>query len=71
VVSIADLQQKLKQNRWVGTGNEHPLLGVDAKWQFDLADPDGTRVEFMEFKPVKEPCCSPYTGLQPSPSQTW
>ena len=71
VVSIADLQQKLKQNGWVGTGNEHPLLGVDAKWQFDLADPDGTRVEFMEFKPVKEPCCSPYTGTQPSLSQTW
>ncbi|MGA2727750.1 MAG: VOC family protein [Terracidiphilus sp.] len=71
VVSIADLQQKLKQNGWVGTGSEHPLLGVDAKWQFDLADPDGTRVEFMEFKPVKEPCCSPYTGTQPSPSQTW
>jgi catechol 2,3-dioxygenase-like lactoylglutathione lyase family enzyme len=71
VISIADLQQKLKQNGWVGTGNEHPLLGVDAKWQFDLADPDGTRVEFMEFKPVKEPCCSPYTGTQPTPSQTW
>ncbi|MGO9434686.1 MAG: VOC family protein [Terracidiphilus sp.] len=71
VVSIADLQQKLRQNGWAGTGHEHPLLGVDAKWQFDLADPDGTRVEFMEFKPVKEPCCSPYTGPQPSPSPTW
>jgi catechol 2,3-dioxygenase-like lactoylglutathione lyase family enzyme len=71
VVSIADLQQKLKQNGWVATANEQPLLGVDAKWQFDLADPDGTRVEFMEFKPVKEPCCSPYTGPQPSPSQSW
>jgi catechol 2,3-dioxygenase-like lactoylglutathione lyase family enzyme len=71
VVSIADLQQKLKQNGWMGTGREHPLLGVDAKWQFDLADPDGTRVEFMEFKPVKEPCCSPYSGTQPSSSQSW
>jgi catechol 2,3-dioxygenase-like lactoylglutathione lyase family enzyme len=71
VVGIADLQKKLKQNGWVGTGHEHALLGVDAKWQFDLADPDGTRVEFMEFKPVKEPCCSPYTSPQPSPSQSW
>jgi catechol 2,3-dioxygenase-like lactoylglutathione lyase family enzyme len=71
VVSIADLQKGLKQNGWVSTANEQPLLGVDAKWQFDLADPDGTRVEFMEFKPVKDPCCSPYTGPQPSSSQSW
>ena len=71
VVTIADLQKSLKQNGWVSTLNEQPLLGVDAKWQFDLADPDGTRVEFMEFKPVKDPCCSPYTGPQPSTTQSW
>jgi catechol 2,3-dioxygenase-like lactoylglutathione lyase family enzyme len=71
VVRVSDLEQKLKQNGWVASGNEHPVLGVDAKWQFDLADPDETRVEFMEFLPVKEPCCSPYTGPQPSPTQSW
>ena len=71
VVSIADLQQKLKRNGWLATAPVKPLLGVDAKWQFDLNDPDGTRVEFMEFRPVKEPCCSPYTGPQPIPSTTW
>ena len=50
-------------------GRDPKLLGVDGKIQLDLTDPDGTRVEFMEFKPVKDPCCSPYTGTQPSPSQ--
>jgi hypothetical protein len=25
----------------------------------------------MEFKPVKEACCSPYTGTQPEPSSSW
>jgi len=39
--------------------------------QLDLNDPDGTRVEFMEFKPVQEPCCSAYTGVQPTPSDSW
>jgi catechol 2,3-dioxygenase-like lactoylglutathione lyase family enzyme len=71
VVSMADVEQKLKHNGWVPAEHEQPLLGVDAKWQLDLHDPDGTRVEFMEFLPMKDPCCSPYTGRQPSPAQTW
>ena len=71
VVSMAEVQQKLKQNGWAPAPNEKPLLGVDAKWQLDLHDPDGTRVEFMEYAPVKDPCCSPYTGVQPSPAQSW
>jgi catechol 2,3-dioxygenase-like lactoylglutathione lyase family enzyme len=72
VVTVADLQQKLKANGWTPAPDQPaPLLGVDAKWQFDLHDPDGTRVEFMEFAPVKEPCCSKYTGPQPTPSAAW
>jgi catechol 2,3-dioxygenase-like lactoylglutathione lyase family enzyme len=71
VVSMADVEQKLKHNGWTPGEHEQPLLGVDAKWQLDLHDPDGTRVEFMEFLPVKDPCCSPYTGRQPSPAQSW
>jgi len=39
--------------------------------QMPLTDPDGTRVEFMEFLPVKEACCSPYTGSQTSPGPAW
>jgi catechol 2,3-dioxygenase-like lactoylglutathione lyase family enzyme len=48
---------------------EEPKIGRDGKWQLNLYDPDETRVELMEFKPTKEPCCSPYTGPHPAPSQ--
>jgi catechol 2,3-dioxygenase-like lactoylglutathione lyase family enzyme len=38
---------------------EKPQIGRDGKWQFNLYDPDFTRVELMEPKPVQTPCCSP------------
>lgn len=37
---------------------EAPKIGRDGKWQLNLYDPDLTRVEMMEFKPVETPCCS-------------
>jgi catechol 2,3-dioxygenase-like lactoylglutathione lyase family enzyme len=36
-----------------------PQIGRDGKWQLNLYDPDGTRVELMEPRPVQTPCCSP------------
>jgi catechol 2,3-dioxygenase-like lactoylglutathione lyase family enzyme len=39
-----------------------PKIGLDAKWQLNLTDPDGTRAEFMEFTPVGKPCCSAFTA---------
>jgi catechol 2,3-dioxygenase-like lactoylglutathione lyase family enzyme len=47
--------------------NEAPKIGRDGKWQLNLYDPDGTRVELMEFTPVEKPCCSEYTGPHPKP----
>jgi len=44
-----------------------PEIGRDGKWSLDLYDPDGTRVELMEFTPVQKPCCSEYTGPHPKP----
>ena len=44
-----------------------PQIGRDGKWQFNLYDPDGIRVELMEFQPVLKPCCSPF--LLPSPTE--
>lgn len=51
--------------------NQHTgmQIGRDGKWQFNLFDPDQTRVELMEFKPVRKPCCSPFTAENPSPGQ--
>jgi catechol 2,3-dioxygenase-like lactoylglutathione lyase family enzyme len=43
-----------------------PQIGKDGKWQYNLYDPDGTRVELMEFAPVSEPCCSPFTASNPT-----
>jgi lactoylglutathione lyase len=38
---------------------EPPKIGRDGKWQLNLYDPNLTRGELMEPKPVQKPCCSP------------
>lgn len=51
--------------------NEHTgmQIGKDGKWQYNLFDPDETRLELMEFQPVEKPCCSPFTAPNPSPTE--
>lgn len=44
-----------------------PEIGRDGKWALDVYDPDGTRIEFMEFTPAQKPCCHPYTAGHPAP----
>src|SRR5713101_3118130 len=39
--------------------SETPKVGRDGKYQYNLYDPNFTRVELMEPKPVQKPCCSP------------
>jgi catechol 2,3-dioxygenase-like lactoylglutathione lyase family enzyme len=67
VPDIQAAKAQLLKNGW--KPGEEPKLGRDGKWQLNLYDPDETRVELMEFKPTKEPCCSPYTGPHPGPPQ--
>ncbi len=46
---------------------EKPKIGRDGKWQLNLYDPNLTRAELMEPKPVETPCCSelkPRRGLE-------
>jgi catechol 2,3-dioxygenase-like lactoylglutathione lyase family enzyme len=52
-------------------GNEHtgPQLGKDGKWQYNLFDPDETRLELMEYGAVEKPCCSPFTAPNPTPAE--
>ncbi len=52
-------------NRLEGQDNL-PKIGRDAKWQLNLIDPDGTRAEIMELRPVGKPCCSPFTASHPT-----
>ena len=40
-------------------------IGRDGKWQFDIFDPDMTRIELMEPTPTNNPCCNPFTGPHP------
>lgn len=54
---------RIKANGW--SGDSKPQLGRDGKWQLNLYDPDDTRIEAMNFKPSKPPCCSSYSGQHP------
>jgi catechol 2,3-dioxygenase-like lactoylglutathione lyase family enzyme len=42
-----------------------PEVGRDGKDSLDAYDPDGTRVEVMEFTPKEKPCCHPYSAKHP------
>lgn len=46
--------------------HDGPQMRLDGKWQANFYDPDGTRVELMEFQPVTKPCCSPFTAESPT-----
>jgi len=64
VRDIIAARDRLLEN---GLKPEEPKIGRGGKWQLNLYDPDGTRVELMEFTPVQKPCCSEYTGPHPKP----
>jgi len=56
VDSVATLQRQLEER---------------GKLQLDLNDPDGTRIEFMEFRTTRTPCCSSFTGKPPTATTGW
>jgi catechol 2,3-dioxygenase-like lactoylglutathione lyase family enzyme len=66
VPNMAAAVATLKSENRVGPRGSGPQIGKDGKWQFNDFDPDGTRLEYMEFTPVQEPCCAPFTGAHPS-----
>jgi catechol 2,3-dioxygenase-like lactoylglutathione lyase family enzyme len=54
-------------NRLVGVVNDgHTQMGKDGKGQFNLYDPDGIRLELMNFHATEKPCCSPFTADDPA-----
>ena len=65
VVSMKPAFEKLKERGLKEDGA--PEIGRDGKWGFDVYDPDGTRVEFMEFQPAQKPCCNEYSAPHPTP----
>ncbi|HLW84024.1 MAG TPA: VOC family protein [Candidatus Sulfotelmatobacter sp.] len=66
VVDMKKAQATLESHGWKPHGDEKAQMGRDGKWQLNIYDPDLTRVELMEFKPVEKPCCSEFTGPHPS-----
>jgi catechol 2,3-dioxygenase-like lactoylglutathione lyase family enzyme len=67
-LGVRDIHATADQLRKNGLHNfDGPEIGRDGKWSLDAYDPDGTRIEFMEFAPVQEPCCHPYTAAHPRP----
>jgi catechol 2,3-dioxygenase-like lactoylglutathione lyase family enzyme len=67
VVSVPDSYDALaKANRLDGTHDKEPKIGKDGKYQFNMYDPDGTRLELMNFHATEKPCCSPFTAEDPA-----
>jgi catechol 2,3-dioxygenase-like lactoylglutathione lyase family enzyme len=66
VQDMKKAQAVLESHGWKAHGDEGSEIGKDGKWQLDVFDPDGSRVELMEFKPVEKPCCADFTGPHPS-----
>jgi catechol 2,3-dioxygenase-like lactoylglutathione lyase family enzyme len=67
VVSVKAAKEQLEKAGVALGAEEQPKIGRDGKWQLNLYDPDGTRVELMEFTPLEKPCCSEFTGPHPKP----
>jgi len=67
-ISVYAAYKTLKDgNRLVGVNSdEHTKLGRDGKGQFNLYDPDGVRVELMNFHGTVKPCCSGFTAEDPA-----
>lgn len=68
-VGVADMKQAqamMEKHGWKPHGDEQAEIGKDGKWQFDVFDPDLSRVELMEFKNVQKPCCNDFTGPHPT-----
>jgi catechol 2,3-dioxygenase-like lactoylglutathione lyase family enzyme len=53
-------------SRLTGTHDDQPKIGKDGKYQFNLYDPDGIRLELMNFHASEKPCCSAFTAEDPA-----
>lgn len=63
---MTDVTDRLIANGWTDAETRKSQIGKDGKWQLNVYDPDQSRVEFMEFKPVEKPCCSEPTAQPPA-----
>jgi catechol 2,3-dioxygenase-like lactoylglutathione lyase family enzyme len=70
-LGVRDMQKAVDQLHKNGLAldskfaDDKPEIGRDGKWQYDIYDPDLTRIELMEPAPARDPCCNPYTAAHP------
>ena len=66
-VSVDAAFKTLKDgNRLAGVeAQDHTQMGKDGMGQFNFYDPDGVRVELMNFHATEKPCCSAFTADDP------
>lgn len=65
--SVPDAHKILEAgNRLNGVHDDRAKIGKDGKYQFNLYDPDGIRLELMNFHASEKPCCSPFTADDPA-----
>lgn len=57
---------QLKANGCTEAACSKTQIGLDGKMQLNLFDPDLSRLEYMEFTPREKPCCSDFSGPQPT-----
>jgi catechol 2,3-dioxygenase-like lactoylglutathione lyase family enzyme len=66
-VSVFDTFKVLEASNRLGANHDAaPKIGKDGKGQLNLYDPDGTRVELMNFHATEKPCCSSFTADDPA-----
>jgi catechol 2,3-dioxygenase-like lactoylglutathione lyase family enzyme len=66
-VSVPDTYKMLAAgNRLEGRHDQGPKIGKDGKYQFNMYDPDGIRMEMMNFHATEKPCCSAFTAEDPA-----
>ena len=66
-VSVFDTYKVLAaSNRLDGRHDDAPKIGKDGKGQFNFYDPDGIRLELMNFHATEKPCCSSFTADDPA-----
>lgn len=65
--SVFDAFKELTANNRLGqTHDQAPKIGKDGKGQFNMYDPDGTRLELMNLHATEHPCCSEFTAEDPA-----
>jgi catechol 2,3-dioxygenase-like lactoylglutathione lyase family enzyme len=64
--SVPDEYKKIEARLDDSRHDKAPKIGKDGKWQFNLYDPDGIRLELMNFHATEKPCCSAFTAQDPA-----